>query len=316
MEQNEATVRIRPNDTKFERFKKHMGRNYQLYLFMLPVITFLTILHYVPMYGVQIAFKDFYANLGITGSPWVGFEHFERFFSSYYFWRLLKNTIVLNVYGLLLFPLPIIFSLMLNELKNGAFKKWTQTLTYAPHFISVVVLVGMLVAFLDPITGIVNHAITALGGSSVDFLTSPGWFRHVFVWSGQWQSLGWGTIIYLAALAGVNPELHEAATVDGATRMQRIRHINIPSILPTIVVLFILGIGNFMAIGFEKVLLMQNSLNSETSDIIQTFVYETGLLEGQYSFAAAIGLFESAINIILLVTVNTIARRVSENSLW
>ena len=205
---------------------------------------------------------------------------------------------------------------MLNELKNGAFKKWSQTLTYAPHFLSVVVVVGMIIAFLDPITGLINHVIVSLGGSSVPFLTSPGWFRHIFVWSGEWQSLGWGTIIYLAALAGVNPELLEAAEMDGATRLQRIWHINIPTILPTVVVLFILNIGSFMAIGFEKVLLLQNSLNSETSDIIQTFVYETGLLEGQYSFAAAVGLFDSVINIFLLVTVNYIARKTSENSLW
>ncbi|WP_246880571.1 sugar ABC transporter permease [Sporosarcina sp. 6E9] len=296
--------------------RKNFSRNWQLYTFLIPALTYFIIFHYVPMYGVQIAFKDFYANLGITGSPWVGFEHFTRFFDSYYFWRLLKNTLILNIYGLLLFPIPIIFALMLNELRNGAYKKWTQTLTYAPHFISVVVVVGMLVAFLDPITGIVNHAIVSFGGQPIDFLTSPGWFRHIFVWSGQWQSLGWGTIIYLAALAGVNPELHEAATVDGASRMQRILHINIPSILPTVVILFILNIGSFMAIGFEKVLLMQNSLNAETSDVIQTFVYQTGLLEGQYSFAAAVGLFESAINIILLISVNHIARKTSQNSLW
>ncbi|WP_210469764.1 sugar ABC transporter permease [Sporosarcina sp. 6E9] len=310
------TVASSRNESKVQRMRKNFSRNWQLYTFLIPALTYFIIFHYVPMYGVQIAFKDFYANLGITGSPWVGFEHFTRFFDSYYFWRLLKNTLILNIYGLLLFPIPIIFALMLNELRNGAYKKWTQTLTYAPHFISVVVVVGMLVAFLDPITGIVNHAIVSFGGQPIDFLTSPSWFRHIFVWSGQWQSLGWGTIIYLAALAGVNPELHEAATVDGASRMQRILHINIPSILPTVVILFILNIGSFMAIGFEKVLLMQNSLNAETSDVIQTFVYQTGLLEGQYSFAAAVGLFESAINIILLISVNHIARKTSENSLW
>lgn len=295
---------------------KSVKKDWQLYLFLLPTIIFFIIFHYIPMYGVQIAFKDFYATMGIFDSPWVGFDHFERFFESYYFWRLLKNTILLNLYQLLLFPLPIIFALMLNELKNSVFKKWSQTLTYAPHFISVVVVVGMVVAFLDPITGIVNLAIKGLGGEAIPFLTSPEWFRHVYVWSGEWQSLGWGTIIYLAALAGVNPELHEAAKVDGATAFQRIWHINIPSILPTIVILFILNIGKFMSIGFEKVLLMQNSLNSETSDIIQTFVYETGLLEGQYSFAAAVGLFDSIINITLLILVNYLARRVSENSLW
>lgn len=298
------------------RVKKNLLANWQLYLFLLPVMTYFFIFHYIPMYGIQIAFKDYFANLGINGSPWIGFEHFERFFNSYYFWRLLKNTIILNLYMLLLFPLPIIFALALNELRNGPFKKWTQTLTYAPHFISVVVVVGMLVAFLNPNTGLVNHVVRLLGMDAIPFLTSPEWFRHIFVWSGQWQSLGWGTIIYLAALAGVNPELHEAAKVDGATRMQRILRINIPSIMPTIVILFILNIGNFMQIGFEKVLLMQNNLNSGTSDIIQTYVYETGILQGQYSFAAAIGLFESVINIILLITVNQIARKVSDNSLW
>lgn len=297
-------------------FGVNLKRNWPLYLFLVPAITYFIIFHYIPMYGVQIAFKDFYANLGITGSPWVGFTHFERFFSSYYFTRLLRNTILLSLYGLALFPLPIAFALMLNELKNGRFKKWTQTLTYAPHFISVVVVVGMIIAFLDPITGIINHVITALGGQAIPFLTSPTWFRHVFVWSEQWQRLGWGTIIYLAALAGVNPELHEAAKIDGATRMQRIFHINIPSIIPTIVIIFLLNLGSFMATGFEKVLLMQNSLNAETSDVIATFVYRIGLLGGQYSFAAAIGLFESLINITLLVLANYTARKVSNNHLW
>jgi len=301
---------------RLSNFRKKFMKSWQLYVFLLPALTYFIIFHYIPMYGVQIAFKDFYATMGIMGSPWVGFEHFERFFNSYYFWRILKNTLALSIYQLCLFPLPIIFALMLNELGNGAFKKWSQTLTYAPHFISVVVVVGMIIAFLDPTTGIVNHIITLFGGEPVKFLTSPNWFRHIYIWSGQWQGLGWGTIIYLAALAGVNPELLEAAKVDGATRFQRIIHINIPTILPTVIVLFILNFGSFMSVGFEKVLLLQNTLNSETSDIIQTFVYESGLLKGQYSFAAAVGLFDSIINIILLITVNQIARKVSENSLW
>lgn len=298
------------------RLWKSIKLNWRLYVLIFPAILYFVIFHYVPMYGVQIAFKEFIASKGIWGSPFVGFEHFERFFKSYYFVRLLKNTLILSVYQLLLFPLPIILALSINELKNGAFKKWTQTLTYAPHFISVVVVVGMIVIFLDPQTGLVNRIITAFGGDAIPFLTSPKWFRHVFVWSGVWQTLGWSSIIYLAALAGVNPELHEAAKVDGATRMQRIMHINIPGILPTIVVLFILNIGSFMTVGFEKVLLMQNSLNAPTSDVIQTFVYQAGLLEGQYSFAAAIGLFDSVINISLLVLFNHVARKVSNNSLW
>lgn len=317
METRSETIKIKPTKNKRGKsFKKNLLLNWQLYVFLLPALTYFFVLHYIPMYGVQIAFKNFIATQGITGSPWIGFDHFERFFNSYYFWRLLKNTLIINLYQLVLFPLPIIFALMLNEVRNGWFKKWSQTLTYAPHFISVVVVVGMIIAFLDPATGIINYIIATLGGEPISFMTSPGWFRHIYVWSGEWQSLGWGTIIYLAALAGVNPELHEAAKVDGASRMQRVININIPSILPTVVILFILNIGKFMSIGFEKVLLMKNNLNSETSDIIQTFVYEAGLLEGQYSFAAAIGLFDSAINIVLLITINQIARKTSDNSLW
>lgn len=305
-----------PRRNTFEFIKKNLKKHWPLYLFLLPTVLYFIVFHYIPMYGVQIAFKDFYANLGITGSPWVGIKHFERFFNSYYFERLLTNTLALSLYGLALFPLPIIFSLMLNELRDSRFKRWSQTITYAPHFISVVVVVGMLIAFLDPATGIVNHIIQFFGGEPISFLTDPGWFRHIYTWSGQWQGLGWNTIIYLAALSGVSPELHEAAKVDGATRFQRVIHINLPSILPTIITLFILSLGSFMSTGFEKVLLMQNSLNSPTSDIIQTFVYEAGLIGGQYSFAAAVGLFESVINIILIVLANYSSKKVSENSLW
>ncbi|HLR65542.1 MAG TPA: ABC transporter permease subunit [Virgibacillus sp.] len=315
METKQTTPMV-PKKSRLKSSLKSLQINWRLYVLIAPAIIYFVIFHYVPMYGVQIAFKEFFASEGIWGSPWIGFDHFDRFFNSYYFWRLLRNTLLLSLYQLLLFPLPIILALSIHELKNGAFKKWTQTLTYAPHFISVVVVVGMIVIFLDPETGLVNRVITMFGGETIPFLTSPKWFRHVFVWSGVWQSLGWSSIIYLAALAGVNPELHEAAKVDGATRMQRIWHINIPGILPTIVVLFILNIGSFMTVGFEKVLLMQNSLNAPTSDVIQTFVYQTGLLEGQYSFAAAIGLFDSAINISLLVLFNYVARKVSDNSLW
>lgn len=294
---------------------RRLRNSWQLYALLAPALTYFLVFHYEPMYGAQIAFKRFFANKGIVGSEWVGFDHFTRFFNSYYFWRLLKNTLLLNAYQLILFPLPIILALSLNELR-GRFKRWAQTITYAPHFISTVVIVGMLFAFLDPNTGLINHIIEALGGDTVQFMQSPGWFRHIFVWSGQWQQLGWGSIIYLAALAGVNPELHQAARVDGASRMQRIRHINIPAILPVIIVLLILDFGHFMTIGFEKVLLMQNSLNASTSDVIQTFVYETGLLKGQYDYAAAIGLFDSFINVFLIVTMNYIARKTTENSLW
>jgi len=312
-----GTAAVRPAPpSRRRRLRRGFAASWQLYLLAAPALIFFLVFNYVPMYGVQIAFKEFIATRGITGSPWTGLENFERFFSSFYFWRLLRNTLILSVYQLILFPLPIILALSLNELRSRIFKKFTQTLTYAPHFVSTVVVVGMLFAFLDPNTGLINHVLGLVGIDPIQFMQSPAWFRHLYVWSGVWQSLGWGTIIYLAALAGVNPELHQAAEVDGANRLQRIRHVNLPAIMPTVVILLILDFGSFMSVGFEKVLLMTNDLNAETADVIQTFVYETGLLQGQYSYAAAVGLFDSVINILLLITVNHLARRFSENSLW
>lgn len=301
---------------KLTKFKNNFLKSWQLYAFLFPAIAYFILLHYVPMYGAQIAFKDYFGPDGIWGSEWIGFDHFIRFFDSYYFWRLLVNTFVLNLYMLILFPLPIILALSINELKDGLFKKWTQTLTYAPHFVSVVVVVGIIIAFTDPESGMINNIITKFGGDPVQFMQEASWFRHLFIWSDIWQGLGWSSIIYMAALAGVNPELHEAARVDGASRIQRILHINIPAILPTIIVLLILNFGNFMSIGFEKVLLMQNELNASTSDIIQTFVYESGLIRGEMDYSAAIGLFDSIINITLIVTMNWAARKYTDNSLW
>ncbi|MFX4272345.1 ABC transporter permease [Propionibacteriaceae bacterium Y1685] len=293
-----------------------MRNSWQLYLLALPALVYFFVLNYIPMYGIQIAFKDFVASRGIWGSKWAGTEHFERFFNSFYFWRLLSNTLILGLYQIVLFPLPIILALSLNELKDRFFKRFAQTLTYAPHFVSIVVVVGMLFAFLDLRSGLVNHVLGLASIAPIQFMQDPNWFRHLYVWSGVWQNLGWGTIIYLAALAGVNPELHDSAQVDGAGRIQRILHVNIPSIMPTVVVLFILEFGHFMSVGFEKVLLMNNSLNASTSDVIQTFVYQSGLLQGQYSYAAAVGLFDSLVNVLLLVGVNLLARKYSESSLW
>ncbi|NGP45294.1 sugar ABC transporter permease [Bacillaceae bacterium SIJ1] len=294
-----------------------MRRNWQLYVFVFPAFLYFFIFHYVPMYGVQIAFKDFIPALGIWGSEWVGFEHFTRFFQSYYFWDLLKNTLGISFYELIVgFPLPIILALALNEAKDGLYKRTVQTVTYAPHFISVVVISGMIISFLSPTTGIINHVITFFGFEAIPFMTDPKWFKTVYVLSGVWQSAGWGTIIYLAALSSVSPEHHEAAIVDGATRLQRIWHINLPTIFPTMAILLILNVGNIMAMGFEKILLLQNPLNLESSNVIATFVYEAGLLNAQYSFAAAVGLFNSIINAILLIAVNYIARKTSETSLW
>lgn len=296
---------------------KWLRSNWELYLLISPVIVYFIVFHYIPMYGVQIAFKDFIANKGITGSPWIGFDHFERFYQSYYFWRLIKNTLLIGVYQLAVgFPIPILLALMINEVKASWFRRTVQTVTYAPHFLSTVVIVGMLVIFLTPETGIVNQIVTAFGGESVSFMTEPAWFKSLYVFSGVWQTMGWSSIIYLAALSGVDPQLHEAARVDGASRLQRIWHINLPSMIPTIVILLILNIGSILGVGFEKVFLMQNNMNLESSDVFATYVYRSGLLSAQYSFASAVGLFSNVINFVLLVTVNFIARRVSDNSLW
>ncbi|WP_245985274.1 ABC transporter permease [Oceanobacillus bengalensis] len=292
-----------------------MKLNWQLYLLLAPGIIYFLVFKYYPMYGVQIAFKDFRAIDGIFGSAWVGFDHFIRFFDSYYFWDLIKNTLGINLYGLALFPISIIVALALNELRDSKFKKTAQTITYAPHFISIVVFSGMIIAFLDPATGIINNFIQLLGFEPINFMTEPGWFKSIFVWSNEWQNLGWGAIIYLAALAGVDPQLHEAAKIDGATRLQRIWYINIPSILPTIIILLILNMGNMMSIGFEKILLLQNELNLESSQVIQTYVYESGLLHGQYSYSTAVGLFNSVINFLILIFFNRLARRTG-TSLW
>lgn len=269
------------------------------------------------MYGVQIAFKDFIANKGIMDSPWVGFKHFERFFDSFYFWRIIKNTMGIGLYELVVgFPIPIILALMINEARSGRFRRFVQTVTYAPHFLSTVVVVGMIMMFLSPVSGLVNSIITSFGGEPIAFMTEPSWFKSIYVWSGVWQGMGWSSIIYLAALAGIDPQLHEAAKVDGAGWLRRIWHINLPGIAPTMTILLILNIGSVLGVGFEKIFLMQNSLNMEASDVIATNVYRSGILGAQYSFSAAVGLFNSIVNFIMLITVNRIARKVSENSLW
>ncbi|WP_420852115.1 ABC transporter permease [Paenibacillus hamazuiensis] len=292
-------------------------QNYELYLFLIPTLAYFILFHYVPMYGVQIAFKNFIAVKGISGSPWVGFDHFERFFASYQFMTVLRNTLGISLYELLVaFPAPIALALLLNQVTSERFKKFVQTVTYAPHFISVVVVVGMLYLFLSPKHGLVNIALQGLGMEPIYFMAKAEWFKTIFVFSGIWQNLGWATIIYLAALSGVNPDLHEAAVVDGATKVQRIRHIDLPSIMPTIMILLILNVGHMMSVGFEKVYLMQNQLNVDSSEVIQTYVYKSGLLNAQFSYSAAIGLFNSVVNFILLITVNQLAKKMKQASLW
>ena len=296
---------------------RNIARNWELYLFVLPAVIFFVIFRYWPMYGVQIAFRNFVPTLGIIGSPWVGMRHFSRFISGPHFVRLLRNTLGLSVYALVVgFPAPIILALLVNEVRVTWFKKTVQTITYAPNFISMVVMVGMLISFLSPSTGIINRLIVLFGGTKISFFARPEWFRTTYVLSGVWQRTGWGSIIYLAALAGIDPQLHEAATIDGASRLQRIFHINLPGIAPTIIILLILNVGNIMQVGFEKAYLMQTALNLETSEIIATYVYKVGILGTQFSYTAAVGLFDSVINFALLVAVNAIAKRVSETSLW
>ncbi|QGG58590.1 ABC transporter permease [Paenibacillus sp. B01] len=296
---------------------RRIARNWQLYVMIAPVIAYYLVFHYAPMYGIQIAFKDFRINKGIWDSPWAGFKHFERFFDSYFFERLLTNTLELGAYLLAVgFPIPILLALLLNEAGSEKFKKFVQTVTYAPHFLSTVVVVGMLMIFLNPRYGLVNTMLVSLGGESVNFMADSAWFKTLYVLSDVWQTMGWSSIIYLAALGGIDPALHEAARVDGASRLRRIWHINLPGIRPTILILLILNVGSIMSIGFEKVLLMQNNLNFASSDIIDTYVYRSGILDANYSFSAAIGLFSAVINFILLVTVNSIARRAGGSSLW
>ncbi|NGP45436.1 sugar ABC transporter permease [Bacillaceae bacterium SIJ1] len=290
--------------------------NWQLYVLLFPTLVYFILFQYGPMYGLQIAFKDFSPMKGIWGSEWVGITHFESFLASPQFYDILKNTLLLSAYELILFPIPVILALLMNQLRYHRFKRFAQTVTYAPHFISVVVLIGMLYLFLGVRTGLVNIGLEAIGLEAINFLASPEWFKHLFVWSGVWQNAGWGTIIYLAALASVSPELHEAAVMDGASKFQRIIHIDLPSIMPTIVILLLLNMGNFMAVGFEKAYLMQNSLNVESSEIIQTFVYKRGILNTQYSYSAAVGLFNNVINFIILLSMNRLAKMMKQNSLW
>ncbi len=300
-----------------QRMKNHFQRYWQLYVLIAPAVIYFLIFHYGPMYGVQIAFKDYKPSLGILDSPRVGFKHFKRFFNSYYFSDLMRNTLQISLYELVVeFPMPIILALLFNELRNGFFKKFAQTVTYAPHFISTVVIVGMLVAFLSPSTGLLNHLLASLGFERVAFLEEASWFKTIYVFSGIWQNTGWNTIIYMAALLGVDPQLYEAASIDGASRWQKLIYINLPALIPTMVILLILNFGSIMAMGYEKILLMQNALNISESNVIATFTYKQGLLDGNYSYAAAIGLFNSAINAILLVVVNKFSRKLSRISLW
>jgi putative aldouronate transport system permease protein len=303
----------------FTRLKKNASSHWQLYLLMLLPIIYLLIFKYVPMYGALIAFKNYIPTKGVWGSEWVGMKHFDRFFHSYEFVRIMKNTILLSMYSLFAgFPFPIVLALSLNYVNARFFKKTVQMITYAPHFISTVVMVGIILQMMDPRVGLVQTIMKYFGLPTVNFMGIPEWFSHVFVWSGIWQNVGFSCIIYLAALAAVDPSLHEAAVMDGANKIRRMWHVDLPGIMPVAVILLIMNTGHVLDIGFEKVLLMQNPLNMSASEVIDTFVYKVGLASTaiNYSYSSAIGLFKSVINLILLVLVNRLARKLGQTSLW
>jgi putative aldouronate transport system permease protein len=299
-----------------QAFSRDLKVNKYLYLLILPVVAYYLIFCYAPMYGIIIAFKDFSPMKGIMGSSWVGFRYFEQFFSSIYAFRTIKNTLLLSLYSLLWgFPAPIILALLLNEVKNVVFKKTVQTITYLPHFISLIVVCGLIVDFTQQ-QGLINNIISSLGGQRIPLLQKPEWFRTMYISTGIWQSVGWNSIIYLAALAGVDQQLYEAASIDGAGRWKQIFHITLPGIAPTIIILLIMDIGHLMSVGYEKVILLYNPLTYSTADIISSFVYRMGLQQFNYGYATAVGLFNSVVNLLLLVAANSISRKVSETSLW
>ncbi|MBM0064843.1 ABC transporter permease [Alkalicoccobacillus gibsonii] len=284
---------------------------------MIPPILYFIIFKYIPMGGAIIAFKDYNIIQGVFGSDWAGLKHFEAFFRNPVAWDLIKNTLYLSLYQMAVtFPLPIILALALNEIRHGIFKKTVQMFTYAPYFISTVIIVSMIIIMLSPRSGIINDLLLFLGFESSNFLSQADAFRSVYVWSDAWQQTGYAAIIYLAALAGVDKQQYEAAKVDGASRIQRILNVDIPGIMPAIVIIMILSVGSLMSIGFEKVYLLQNPLNLSTSEILQTYVYKMGIINASFSFSAAVGLFNSIINLILIVIVNFIARRVTGTGLW
>lgn len=300
----------------FPKITKDFKKYKYLYVMVLPVLIYYIVFHYAPLYGASIAFKNFSPGKGIMGSPWVGFKHFESFLSSFYFWRVFRNTLMINLLELIFgFPAPIILALLLNEIRNGMFKRTIQTVTYLPHFISLVVVCGMIVDFTSS-EGVINGIITALGGEKVLFLQKPEYFRAVYVASGIWQHIGWGSIIYLAALSSIDTNLYEAAIIDGAGRLKQLWHVTLPGIAPTIIILLILNLGKMMNVGFEKIILLYNPATYETADVISSFVYRRGLRESNWSFGSAVGLLNSVINLILITASNKISRKLNETSLW
>ena len=307
------------SQSAFVKFRKDYLSKWRLYLFLLVPIIYIILFAYAPMVGAQIAFRDYDFTLGIWGSEWVGFENFAKFFRYHDFGKILWNTLSVSLYSLIAsFPLPIILALILHSFPGTRYTTVFPTVLYLPHFISVVVMIGMIMQLFNPLSGVFGLAYQAVTGSIMpDIFANPGAFSHIYVWSGIWQGLGWGSIIYMAALSGVDMELHESAQIDGASRFQRVLHIDLPAILPTASIMLIMNAGGIMNIGFEKVLLLQNDLNRSRSEVISTYVYKVGLMSGgDFSYATAVGLFNSVINFALLIIVNYVTKRLGETSLW
>ena len=294
---------------------KKIKKSKYLYLMMLIPIVYYVLFHYMPLYGVLISFKDYKVAKGVWGSPWVGFKWFEKFLTDEYFWKLVRNTLLLNIYGLLWgFPIPIALALMLNEVSSSGFKRIIQSVSYLPHFISTVVVCGMVMNFLS-LDGIINRFVAFLGFDKIQFMLMPEWFRTVFTASGIWQTCGWTSIIYLSALTAVDQEVLEAAMIDGANRFQKIRYVTLPSIAPTISIMLIMQLGKLMSLGYEKIILYNGS-TYETADVISSYVYRRGILNNDFSYSTAVGLFQSVVGVLLLICSNTITKKLSENSLW
>ena len=302
---------------KLLRFFDHVKREWQLYLMLLPAIIWFLVFLYKPMYGLQIAFKDYSIFRGVAASPWVGFEHFETLFSNDQFARAFWNTIKISALNLLFgFPAPIILALLFNEVISTTYKRVTQTIVYLPHFISSVIIAGIITTAFSPSAGVVNTIMGWFGLDSIYFLTKPEWFRPIFVGTGIWQEAGFGSIVFLAAIAGVSPSLYESAVVDGASRWQMMWKITLPSILPTIIIMLIIRIGNIMEVSFEMIILLYQPATYETADVVNTWVFRQGLQSGQYDLAAAAGLFNAVVAFVLVMVANTLSRRYVRTSLW
>jgi len=309
-----STLAIQQNQSAFHKFLVRFRKNWQLHLLCLLPVAYIILFNYVPMYGLQIAFKDFKPRAGIWGSEWVGFKHFITFFKAYNFGQIIRNTLTVSIYSILVgFPIPIVLALMLHVSERKVLKKVTQNVAYMPHFISVVVLVGIINQILNPVCGVVGTFYHMFGGIGVapDIRSNAAAFPHLFVWSGVWQQMGWNTIIYVAALSGVSHELHEAAELDGASRWKRVLNVDLPAIMPTVSIMLIMRFGTVMTVGYEKVYLMQNEMNISTSEVISTYVYKTGLTKMQLSYSTAVNLFNSVINTFMLLLVNGIVRKLT-----